>query len=154
MTPEETARMDLYKNVFVSQKSLGKVLDQHGDRVVKQLKPELESIDRRLTEGYETFKNQDKRLRKVEVDVAELKATESPNPAPTPGVHGSPTRTDDQHYRVSHEELPQNPPIDSYVTEGAIKKKTAAVVAVVTGVILVTAIIIAGVIFIISKFPF
>ena len=134
MTPEEEARVNLYMNIFVDRRSLGKILDQHGDRVVKQLKPELENIDRRLTEGYTTFKEQEKDIEDIKIHCAQQ---HGPNPG-TPG------------------QLPQTPPIQSseIITTEGVNKKTAVILAIVTGVIMVTSVLVAGAVYLITKFPF
>lgn len=136
MTPEEKARMDMYKHVFVEKDKLNDILNAQGDRVVTQLRPELKSINKQLKTGHDKFEKQQTEIHEIKVGCGKRHGFNG---------SGSPTRTPVEHYKV---------PSTDIVTEEGIKKKTAVVIAIVTGAILVVGTIILGFIYLKSLLPF
>jgi len=148
MTPEEEARLELYGRIFVKKEDMNEILDKHGDRVaegvLKVLKPEMKGIHKEMETGRERFDKQDEKIQAIEVECAKREATELHNHHGTGGVNGSPTRTPRENYRIQ----PQDPEM---ITEEGIKKKTAAIIAVVTGVLVVLGIVVVGIIALAGK---
>lgn len=132
MTPEEEARTNLYKNMFVSHEQMDQILDRHGDRVVKQLKPELNSINKELKRGYETFGKHEDEIDQLKVDLEAHKASPHPTTSQNP-------------------ETPPSPPKEDEAT--GISRKAKIIIAIIAAVFAVVGAFILGFFYLASLFP-
>ena len=118
---------------YVRWKDLDEVLDRHADGVVKRLRPELDSIDKRLDDGQSKFDKLEDEVQQIRIDCVK------------------------RHSRLRDQTPPQGEDVEDDVEHDkevkAIKSKTAAIVAIVTAILTGGGIILLLILTILGKLP-